>query len=289
MFNLILVRYGEIALKSNYVRRQFEKTLVHNIRAGLKSAGLEYKVGRDFGRILIKGYNKKAESVLRKIFGIVSFSPAIEIQTEINTIKKDALRIAKKYIRKSDSFAVECNRVGNHSFRSHDIEKVVGAEVVKSVKCRVNLTEPDKIVGIDIRQDKTYIFSNSLKGPGGVPIGTAGRVVALIKDFNGIIASWMFMKRGCIVVPIFLNKNAKRHLKTFKKWYIGYPVKPYLLGKFYIKKIEKIAEERGALAIVLGESLEEFKNIKSRYTIFRPLVGLGKDGIKKLADTVQRT
>src|SRR3989344_6107269 len=140
-YNLILVRYGEIALKSNYVRRQFENILIHNIRSGLKSIGIDYKIRRDIGRIFIEGYDPKVEAILKRVFGIVSFSPCLQIDTDLEKIKSESVKIAKKYIRKTDSFAVECRRTGQHGFSSQDIEKEVGAGIVRKIGCKVNLNK----------------------------------------------------------------------------------------------------------------------------------------------------
>ena len=288
MFNLILVRYGEIALKSDYVRRQFEDILIRNIRSGLKSVGLDYKIRRDFGRIFLEGYDKKAERVLKRVFGIVSFSAALEIKTDLEKIKTLSLNLAKKYIKKSDYFAVECRRTGNHNFSSQDVERQVGAEIVKKIGCKVDLTKPEKILGIDIRGDKTYIFSDYLKGPGGVPLGTAGKVVSVIENFDGVIASWLFMKRGCMIIPVFIKRSTKRYLGLLEKWHTGYGIKPYYLDKFSIKRIEKIADENRVAALVDGDILGQVKKINSRYTIFSPLVGFSKNDLEKMREVIKR-
>ncbi len=279
MFNCILVRYGEIALKSPYVRAKFEDLLVYNIRAGLASAGLDYKVRKFFGRLYVEGHSKKAGDVLKRVFGIVSFSPASEIGTDLEKIKLESLKIAKKHIKKSDTFAIDCNRAGKHAFTSQDVEKLVGTEIVKNIRSRVDLSKPKKILGIDVRQDKTYIFAKTVRGPGGIPLGSQGTVVAVIEDMNGLVASWMFMKRGCCIVPIFIG-NGKKYLKTICKWHIGREVKPYFLKKYSSKKIENIAKENNVPAIITGESLDSTKKIN--YTVFRPLVGFDKNSLRKL-------
>ena len=92
--SITLVRYGELALKSTPVRRRFEDILVSNIRAGLRSVGLDYKVRKDFGRIFIEGYNKKMEPLMKRVFGIVSFSHCLKIETDLKKIKKECFRFS---------------------------------------------------------------------------------------------------------------------------------------------------------------------------------------------------
>ena len=282
MFNLILVRYGEIALKSNYVRMQFENTLINNIRKGLKDIGLDYGVRRSFGRIFIDGYDKKIVGLLKKIFGIVSFSPCLKIHTDLDSIKKESIKIAKKNIKKSDTFAVECNRAGKHDFSSQDVERQVGSEIVRAIGSKVDLTKPEKIVGIDVRSRETYIFSEYFRGPGGVPLGTGGTVLCLIENFNGVVASWMLMKRGCTIFPVFLKKPGI-YKRTLGKWCIGQELKSFYLRKFSVKKVDEIAEYTNSIAIVTGQTIKEFKKINTEITIFNPLVGLEKKDLKALA------
>jgi len=285
MFDCILIRYGEIALKSPVVRREFENRLISNINSGLKLAGLNYKVNKNFGRIFVLGYNKKAENVLKRVFGIVSFSPVITIEADLEKIKKQAVKLAKKSIKKSDSFAVKCNRVGTHNFTSQDIQKIVGTEIVKAMKLKVDLTNPDKIIGIDIRSDKTYLFTERIKGSGGVPLGTGGKVVSVIENFNGVVASWLFMKRGCFVFPIFIK--SRKNLDILKNWCIGGEIRPIDLKRPDLGEIEKICREKKAEAVITGETLINFKNIKSAFPVFRPLVGFDKKYLKSLGKKIK--
>lgn len=288
MFNCILVRYGEIALKFDFVRRRFEKRLVRNIKTGLKSVGLECPVKRLPGRVLVEGYSKKSEAVLKRVFGVVSFSPCLVLHTDLEKIKKESVKLARKTIKKADSFAVDCNRTGNHPFGSQDVERAVGAEIVKAVGCKVDLTKPDKVIGIDIRDQKTYLFSETTRGSGGIPVGTQGIVVCLVEDFNGVIASWLFMKRGCFIVPVF-SRRSKKLLGILDNWSIGFKLKPYFLKKKSIKAVEKIAIENRASAIVTGELLSNFKQVGSAFAVFRPLVGFDKVYLGRLRKSIENT
>lgn len=285
MFNLILVRYGEIALKSGYVRNTFENILMQNIRSGLKSVGLEYKIKKDFGRIYIQGYSKKAGNVLKRVFGIVSFSPALEVETDLGKIKRESVKAAKKYIKKSDSFAVDCNRAGKHAFTSQEAEKAVGSEIVKTIRAKVNLSDPDKTIGIDVRQDKTYIFAEKIRGVGGIPLGSQGKVVSLIENMDGVMASWMFMKRGCFIAPVFIG-GGKKYLKIMENWHIGHEMKHYFLKKYSPKQIEKIAKGEMVPAIVTGDHLGNIKKIN--YTVFRPLIGMPEAYIEKIKTVINQ-
>ncbi len=279
--DITLIRYGELALKSTPVRRRFEDILVSNIRVGLKLVGLDYKVRKDFGRIFIEGYNKKMEPVLKRVFGIVSFSPCLSIETNLKKMKKEAFRLAKKF-KKKESFCVRCNRIGKHNFTSQDIERQVGEEIFEKLKLKVNLTKPDNTVGIEIRENKTYIFTQIVYCNGGLPIGTAGKVACIIKDFNGVIASWLFMKRGCLIVPIV---SSGKYLDHLEKWYVGRKLNPYLTKSF--RDANNIVRETKSEAIVTGEALTNFKQANFDVPVFRPLVGFDKKYLLKLKKKIQ--
>lgn len=283
-FQIILVRYGEIALKSSYVRSRFEDILMNNIQSSIRLAGFDYKVKRLFGRLVVEGFDKKVISVLKHVFGIVSFSPCILVESDMDAIRKESIKIAKKHIKKSDSFAVRCKRSGIHTFNSRDIDIAVGSDIVKKIGCKVDLTKPDTTIGIDVREKETYIYIENIRGIGGVPVGAGGRVITVIKDFNGVIASWLFMKRGSVIIPVFIGKN-KKFLKILEKWHTGHKLRPYFIDKDTTKKINRVLEENKYAPLVTGEILGD-KWIKSKQVIFRPLVGFGKKELERMKNVI---
>ncbi len=281
--DITLIRYGELALKSQPVRSRFENTLSSNIRAGLKLVDIDYKVKKYFGRLFIEGHDKKIEPVLKRVFGIVSFSHCKKIITDIEEIKKVSLQLAKN-IKKVSSFAVRCNRIGKHNFGSQDVERTVGAEIVEKFGLRVNLTKPDKTIGVEIRDKDAYIFSDVVSCFGGLPIGTAGKVACVINDFNGAMAAWLFMKRGCRIVAFIKSKSSEKYLRILQNWYIGYDLKSYYLKN---TSIERLVEETKSEALITGETLENFKQTKLDIPVFRPLVGFDKKYLAKMKRVIE--
>ena len=99
-YDLILVRYGEIALKSSYVRNKFESILISNIKKAFNDKKIDCNIDKEWGRIYI--YTNKitsAISILKKIFGIISFSPAVKTKSNISKISKKSLSFIKKNIK----------------------------------------------------------------------------------------------------------------------------------------------------------------------------------------------
>ncbi|MBI4163821.1 MAG: hypothetical protein HY512_03085, partial [Candidatus Aenigmarchaeota archaeon] len=194
-------------------------------------------------------------------------------------------KLAKKF-KKKETFAVRCNRVGKHEFGSQDIERLVGEEIFEKLKLKVNLTKPDKTVWIEIRDNKTYVFTEIIQGPGGLPLGTAGRVACIINSLDDVVAAWFFMKRGCLIKPIFIGKSGK-YLSVLDKWYIGPKMYTEHLEKQDVSSINEMAKH--CEAIVVGERLSNLTETKYDLTVFRPLVGFDKNHLTKIKKLVTST
>ena len=96
---LIIVRYGEIGLKAKETRKRFENTLIKNIKNALQTKQISFKTSREQGRIYV--YTDQIDesiNVLKKIFGIVSVSPALKTYSNLNDISKHAVSISNEKI-----------------------------------------------------------------------------------------------------------------------------------------------------------------------------------------------
>ncbi|MDI6884093.1 MAG: THUMP domain-containing protein [Hadesarchaea archaeon] len=202
----IIVRYGELVLKSEPVRRRFERRLVSNINLTL--SGLKYSIRKTRGRIFID--TSSAASVmerLSKVPGIVSVSPSVKVSAHIDKIRSAAINAAKRALAPGMSFAIRTSRVGKHPFSSRDVNVNVGSAILSEIKgVRVNLSSPDREIFMEIRENDAYIFTETVKGPGGLPVGTQGRAVALFSgNHNDVVAAYLMMKRGCAMFPVFFD------------------------------------------------------------------------------------
>lgn len=283
---LILVRYGEIGLKSRSVRRRFEKKLISNIEDAFLRNKIECSVTSEWGRIYVYTENlDKGVSILKNIFGVTSLSPVVETSSELDDICKTSADYSKKIIKKGQSFAVRSRRTGFHPYSSMDVAVKVGNTILNSVKdVSVNLNAPDAEVFVEVRNNRAYVFSEKILGPGGMPLGTQGRVAAFIDDKKSVVAAWLLMKRGCSTIPIYKesNRNAACYLKALEGW--NNLVKPFVIKSDnlseQVQEIEKFSRRNDALAIVIG--FDEIKKTKSFLPLFFPLIGLDNDEIKKL-------
>lgn len=294
MFNCVIIRYGEIGTKSPQTRRWFEQILMNNIREALVSEGIEYKsVFAKHGRIIVKT-NKARESieVLRRVFGIVSLSPAMEVDAELDKINKVALKLFRKKKRElsldQPSFRVTARRITKEfPLKSIEIQAKVGEFILENEEARVDLKNYDIEVGIETMEGRAYIFVDKIKAFGGLPIGTQGKVVVLLSGgIDSPVAAFLMMKRGTEIIPVHIYIGEKTLEKVRKIWnqlkkyhYGGKSdlivIKPKErerilqklkeLGKenytcifckfLMVKNADKIAREFGAKGIVMGDSL----------------------------------
>ncbi|MDD5416477.1 MAG: THUMP domain-containing protein [Candidatus Aenigmarchaeota archaeon] len=248
----ILIRVGEQSLKSKQVWTIFNRILIKNIRAALE--GINYELKNEMNRIFIytKNVDKSIER-LQKVFGITSLSPVYVCDSKIEEMKKLSKKIFKPGKKK---FAIRARRSGSHQFTSQDIAVKVGY----IIPGKVDLSNPEKELFIECRQNKTYIFTEKIDGPGGLPLGSGGKIFGILNDQQDLVASWLLMKRGC---EVFAVSNKKPLINKLKKWHIG--------QKFNI--FAKIPENYDIPAIVAGEKTAE-NMPKTELMILRPLVGL---------------
>jgi thiamine biosynthesis protein ThiI len=290
-YELIIVRYGEIALKGKETRKRFENTLVSNIKNALDKKNLSNKIIKEWGRIYVyTDQINKCIDVLIKIFGITSISPSFQIYNDMDYIGKLAVDITKNELNNQKSFAIRASRVGEHKFTSQDVAIKIGEIIVKATNANVNLTNPDIELFIEIRYDKAFIFTEKIQGIRGLPLGTQGKTLALIKSPESILAAWYLMRRGCKIIFVNIGESNMKNLESFlDNWFIRSTVFTISSGKNLYEEINKIATNEKCDAIVTNHSIfhdskktiSEIKQLK-RYInlpIIQPLIAMNIEDI----------
>ncbi|HHT46667.1 MAG TPA: tRNA 4-thiouridine(8) synthase ThiI [Firmicutes bacterium] len=200
MNRLLLVRYGEIALKGKN-RPFFEKKLLQNIRYSLK--GLEpfevlFQRGRYFVKISTENLSS-AQRRLQRVFGIVSISTVTQSNLDLDEICRNALETVKEIYNPGMTFKVNTRRANKKfPYTSPEVSSAVGAYLLKSnLNLKVDVHHPDTIIYIDIRGKKAYLYSRVIQGLGGLPVGVAGRGLLLLSGgIDSPVAGWLALKRG---------------------------------------------------------------------------------------------
>ena len=306
-FNSIIVRYGEISLKGKN-RRKFEQKLELDIRNFLQSRDINFsKISLKMGRIYIKCIETLPP--LEKIFGIYSYSPAVEIEKDWDTLKKKVVDFFPLFAGEK-SFRVTCQRIDKNFPRtSVEVERSIGEIILTETKTPVNLKNPGINFQVEIGEDSIYIFTAKIRGFSGLPYGSAGKLVSLISaGIDSPVATFLMMKRG--VEPILLHfkitesdaAKVRKLKEKLEEYSAGKEIKLYEIyrddifkGKFaklyndkkfhpYIcilckylmhKKAAEIAKEEKALGIMTGDNLAQVasQTLKNLYA-YRSISGL---------------
>ncbi len=283
---MILVRYAEVGLKSRGVRRFFERVLVNNMMNLLAKNRVEALINIDQGRIFVETDKpSEAVKVLSRVFGIASLSLTIKTGSGMEEMQRIAAEFSKPLLKPGDGFAIRARREGDHKYTSQDVGREVGSAVYLANEekgIHVDLTHPDVEIFVEVRRKDAYIFSEYIPGPGGLPMGSQGRVVALIEEERDALAAWLIMKRGCKAIIVSHLENGP--LSILEKWDSNLKV-------VRDGDLASAVKQNKALAAVFGygvRDLEKIKKIELEVPAFFPLVGMDEaeislrlDGIKK--------
>ena len=199
--NLYLIRLGEISLKG-LNRNFFEKKLKNNIK--LKIHPYRSLLTREKGRFYLYVSKDCPEEIilktLRTTFGVVGFSKALVCDKDWNQIVANAKALIENepFADGTGTFKVECRRGDKNFFmNSYQIESELGGVVLdRYPDMKVKVKNPEKELRVEIR-DKAYMYTSPIPGPGGLPVGTAGKGLLLLSGgIDSPVAGWRMAKRG---------------------------------------------------------------------------------------------
>lgn len=271
-----MVRYCEIGLKSTPVRRRFENILKDNMLTMLAADGVEAIITYADARYFIETNDiQGCVDSVKKVFGIASLSVAEECSSDMEDICASAADYSVGRISEGQSFAVKARREGSHPYTSMDVGREAGSAIFlrnEKLGVKVDLTNPEKVFYIEVRNNKAYIFDSYITCPGGLPLGSQGRVFADISDERGMVSAWMMMKRGC---------------RTMVRGDCGIDIL-----RSYDPTLRSVTDEEIAsgsvkeiLGMVMGTSLEGLDSVDvSKYDVpvYFPTIGMTDDEVGKL-------
>ncbi len=294
---VVICHYHEVALKQKN-RKVFEKKLRTNIAFALSDLVHQRMVMRGYGRLKIVlpfGFDERekieiVKSRLSNVFGIVNFGIGLSVGLDIKDICEASLRIVEG--KSFNTFRVKTKRQNkNFPLNSTEVNKEVGAFIVErfrnnGVDVKVDLKNPDLTIYVEIVDKEVYVYADRFRGPGGLPVGSSGKVVALISaGFDSPIASLLMMKRGAKVVFVHFHsypytsydsvEQVREIVKILSRYQLhsklyivpiaeaqriivlNAPVglRTILYRRLMIRIAEKIAQIERAEALVTGESL----------------------------------
>lgn len=291
-YKSFLIKYGEIGVKGKN-RYLFEDALMKQIRIALTAVEGEFVVSKELGRIYVdadKDYNEdEVISALTKVFGIVAVCPMVRIEDkDFENLKKAVVEYMDKvYENKKITFKVDTRRADkNYPGTSETINADLGEAILNAFpEIRVDVRKPDVLLKVEIRR-YINIYSLSIPGPGGMPIGTNGRAMLLLSGgIDSPVAGYMIAKRGVTVeavyfhAPPYTSERAKQKvidLAQIVSQYAG-PINLHIVNftdiqlyiyencpheeltiimrRYMMKIAERIGRSNQDMALITGESI----------------------------------
>ena len=210
-YKMFLIKYAEIGTKGKN-RYVFEEAMCKRMRNRLKPHG-EFEVRREYGRIYVEAFSdydfEDVINVLKQIFGIVGICPVAVVEdTAYENISKAVIEyIDNEY--KTKDFTFKCHaRRNDKSYpkSSMELNADLGADLLnKFPELSVDVHNPEVVIDVEIR-NAAYIYSKVIPGPGGLPVGTNGRGMALLSGgIDSPVAAYMIAKRGVEIEAVYFN------------------------------------------------------------------------------------
>ena len=280
----ILVRYGELGLKSESVRSRFEQALVQDIRRKHLLAGVPCIISSMRGRLFVDSDDwRRSMEILSHTFGVVSFSPVTKATSELSGLKEATRVFSEGLFFKGASFAVRARRTGNHPYTSQQLAGELGAVLLEAFddkEPKVDLDEPDVEVFVEVREKAAYLYSSSLPGPGGMPKGTQGKVLSLAESERGVASSWLLMKRGCNVIVASARDDIPEPLRAWNPDLRVVRPEQDLFSQARYLRCSGVSVEWAV------PDLERGKALKGDLPVFYPLIGMSEDEVRRLLDRI---
>ncbi|NMD70765.1 tRNA 4-thiouridine(8) synthase ThiI [Bacillus sp. DNRA2] len=304
-YDRIIIRYGEISTKGRN-RKQFIDKLRKSIKPLLKNTPkAKIDASRDRMYILLNGENgDEIIEGLRGIFGIQSFSPAVKVEKELDKMKDAALTLFQQVYKEGNTFKITGKRSDKtFELTAEDINQEFGAHILKSMDgsgLKVNVKNPDINLLIEIRADAAYLSCETIRGAGGLPVGSSGKAMLMLSGgIDSPVAGYLSMKRGLEIEavhfysPPFTSERSKQKVidLTEKLAKVSGSVNLHIVPfteiqqiiqkqvpanysmtttrRMMLKITDEIRKNREGLAIVTGESLGQVasQTLESMYAI----------------------
>lgn len=292
MYKAFLIKYGEIGVKGKN-RYLFEDALVRQIRFALEKVEGEFVVSKENGRIYATAQTEfdydEAVEALKTVFGIIGICPVVQIEDNgFDDLAEHVIKyIDEAYPDKNVTFKVDARRARkNYPMNSMEINMEMGGRILDAFpEMKVDVHKPQVLLQIEIRKH-INIYSIEIPGPGGMPIGTAGKAMLLLSGgIDSPVAGYMVAKRGVQIeatyfhAPPYTSERAKQKVVDLAKIVAKYagPINLHVVNftdiqlaiyekcpheeltiimrRYMMKIAEHFANEGGSLALITGESI----------------------------------
>jgi len=192
---------GESMLKSKPVRKHFTRILRDTLIAQCQIRGAEINIRVEGGLMFVSGEaDAEITDALKHTFGVNAVDPFIEVEP---TPEEVAIAALESNPNPTGTFAVRCKRHGKKGeWTSQTFAGATGAAVISNVDLGVDLSNPDWAIRVALFPDKARLLGERFMGPGGLPSGVQGLVMAHLDSEEDVLSAWLMMHRGCRIQPL---------------------------------------------------------------------------------------
>ena len=325
MFKSFLIKYAEIGVKGKN-RYIFENALVDNAKRALDKIDGDFSVTKENGRIYAIANAEydfdEAVNALQHVFGIVGICPMVQIEDNgFEDLAQQVIKyIDETYPEKNFTFKVMARRARkNYPMNSMELNAELGGKILDAFEgLKVDVHNPDIEINVEIR-NHINIYSMIIPGPGGMPVGTAGKAMLLLSGgIDSPVAGWMTAKRGVVVdavyfhAPPYTSERAKQKVVDLAKLVSKYsgPMNLYVVNftdiqmyiydkcphdeltimrRYMMRIAEYFANKENAQGLITGESIGQVAsqtmqslaatNDVCTMPVFRPVIAFDKQEI----------
>lgn len=292
MYQAFLIKYGEIGVKGKN-RHIFEDTLVSQVANALKPVDGEFCVRKENGRVYVEAQSEfdfeETVEALSHVFGIVGICPVVLMEDEgFDALAQSTISYVGEVFEKQDfTFKVVTRRARkNYPMDSMEVSAALGERLLEAYpQLKVDVHDPQVTLHVEIR-NKINLYSQTIPGPGGMPVGSAGRAMLLLSGgIDSPVAGYMIAKRGVKIdavyfhAPPYTSERAKQKVIDLAKEIAKYTgqIRLYIVNftqiqlsiyekcphdqltiimrRYMMKLAEYFAKEAECLGLITGESI----------------------------------
>ncbi|MDY4669091.1 MAG: tRNA uracil 4-sulfurtransferase ThiI [Oliverpabstia sp.] len=292
MFKAFLIKYAEIGIKGKN-RYMFEDALIRQMEYVLKDVEGTFQVTKEQGRIYVQtegafDYDETVDA-LKRVFGIALICPVVIREDQgFEQLACDVVEyVDHVYPDKNKTFKMHVRRAKKtYPGTSMELNAKLGEKILETYpQMKVDVHQPEITITVEIRE-KIYIYSESIPGPGGMPIGTNGKAMLLLSGgIDSPVAGYMIAKRGVKIdavyfhAPPYTSERAKQKVVDLAKLVARYsgPIHLHIVNftdiqlyiydkcpheeltiimrRYMMKIAEEIGKKTGCLGLITGESI----------------------------------
>lgn len=241
-YDRIVLRYGDLTMKGKN-RKVFEDKMLKSVRNAMKEFP-EVTYWRTFGRLYVLLNGAAHEPVinrLRELFGIISISPVLSVEPNLEAIKAAATEIMNGLAALPKTFKVSARRA-NKKFEhgSHEMNHLIGSHILTNYEgLKVDVHQPELDLRVEIQEEAAYLYWEVIPAAGGFPYGTSGKAMLMLSGgIDSPVAGWLALKKGLMIEAVhfhsfpFTSQQATDKVITLARrisYYAGVPIRIHLV------------------------------------------------------------